>query len=166
MLPKARKNDLVIQQSGDELLVYDTHTNKATCLNSISAMVWQACDGDNSPYDIRESLEKRLKTPVTEDLVWFALEQLYKEDLLTNEEEFVGRYEGQSRREVIKKIGLSSAVSLPIIASLVAPMAVSAQSACTPNAAGCLPNGNVGCSSPNECCSCNCMTSNGNCVMN
>ena len=63
---------------------------------------------------------------MSEDLVWFALNQLEKEKLLNEEKEIVNKFEGLSRREVIKKIGLTSMIALPIVASLVAPSAIHA----------------------------------------
>jgi len=128
MVPNARTNDLVLQKSGDELLVYDLITNKAICLNHASALVWQLCDGQKSPYEIGKALEKELKTKIDEELVWFALEKLYKENLLDNEEDFTKRYKGLSRREAIKRVGFSSMVALSIISSIVSPSAISAQS--------------------------------------
>ena len=44
--PKARKENLVVQESNGEVLIYDLDTNKAFCLNETSALVWQACDGN------------------------------------------------------------------------------------------------------------------------
>jgi hypothetical protein len=37
--PKNRKNDIVIQELKDEILIYDLTTNKAYCLNETSAAV-------------------------------------------------------------------------------------------------------------------------------
>ncbi len=164
MLPLARKDELVLQSSGDELLVFDLRTNQAFCLNQTSALIWKKCDGSTSPWEIQKSLQREFSSEVNEDLVWFALERLFEEGLLSDFTSDPGRFEGLSRREVIRKIGVSATIALPIIASLRAPTAAKAQSACIPNAPGCRPNGNVGCTSPNDCCSCNCSLMNGNCV--
>jgi hypothetical protein len=119
--PIARKEGLVIQEMPDEILVYDTETNKAHCLNSTAAFVWQACNGDNSVSDIARLFGSQAKSPVQEDLVWLAIDQLNDNNLL--EKELKANFNGQSRREVIKKIGLAAVVGLPIVASLVAPTA-------------------------------------------
>ena len=129
MIPLPRKENLVIQESRNELLVYDMDTNRAICLNETSAMIWQKCDGVKSPWEIGKEMEKELKAPISEDLVWFALEQLHKEKLLANDEDFTSRYKRLNRREVIRRLGLASVVSLPIVSSLVAPLALNAQSA-------------------------------------
>ena len=113
--PIARKSGLVVQEMPDEVLVYDLNTNKAHCLNHTAARVWKACDGKTSIPDIASSFGK----DANEDLIWLAVDQLSESDLL--ERQVASRFNGQSRREVIKKIGLASVVALPVIASLVAP---------------------------------------------
>jgi len=53
--PVARKEGLVIQEMPDEVLVFDTETNKAHCLNETAAFVWKSCNGTNSVADITQS---------------------------------------------------------------------------------------------------------------
>jgi hypothetical protein len=129
--PIARKDGLVIQEMPDEILVFDTETNKAHCLNSTAAFVWQACDGKNSIADIARSFGSYAKSPVQEDLIWLAIDQLNGNNLLA--QELKADFNGQSRREVIKKIGLAAVISLPIISSLIAPVAAQGV---TPNGGG------------------------------
>ncbi|MCC6824432.1 MAG: PqqD family protein [Acidobacteria bacterium] len=132
--PIARKSGLVIQEMPGEVLVYDLDRDKAHCLNESAALVWQSCDGSNSVQDIVRRLEESSRGKVNEDLVWLALDQLNENDLL---EAGTGtHFKGQSRREVLKKIGLASVVALPVIASLVTPQSVMAAGscACTTNA--------------------------------
>ncbi len=147
----ARKEGLVIQEMPDEVLVFDLETNKAHCLNETAAFVWKACDGKNSVADITKLFGNKSGTSVPEDLVWLALDQLKKENLIENKDEIIVDYNGMSRREVIRKVGLASVVALPLISSLVAPTAASAQ---TPNCSGGThrPNG-CACGSPNQCAS-------------
>ena len=141
MLPKARKDDLVVQGSGDELLVYDLKENQAICLNRTSKLIWEKCDGAKSPWEIRKSLEEALETSIDEDIVWLGLAQLNEKGLLekgADEAELLEQHSGLSRREVVKRIGLTS-VAIPIVASLVAPTAVQAQTCMNPP--GSQPNG-------------------------
>ncbi len=56
--PKAATGDLVVQYTGDELLVYDLEANRAVCLNNTSRLVWHYCDGKTETSAIREKLEK------------------------------------------------------------------------------------------------------------
>ena len=157
--PKSRKENLVIQELEGEVLIYDLEKNKAFCLNETSALVWQSCDGSRTIAGISDAVGKQLNSQVNEDMVWLALDQLSKENLIENKDEIKNKFDGLSRREVVKKVGLASLVALPVIASLTAPVAAQTGT-CTPNATGCLPNGSMGCTSPNQCCSCLCGNNN------
>jgi len=117
--PIARQNGLVVQEMPDEVLVYDLDTNKAHCLNGSAALVWKSSDGSNSVADIVKSFESNGGGKVTEDFVWLAIDQLNENNLF--EGKVAPRFAGQSRRQVLKTIGLASMVALPVIASLVAP---------------------------------------------
>jgi hypothetical protein len=137
--PSVRRNDIIIQEIKGEILIYDLKINKAYCLNETATLVYQLCDGNNSIPEISKRLSGKLKAPVTEDFVHFALAQLKQDDLLDNSREIITNFEGLSRREVIRKIGFASIVALPVISSLVAPTAASAQS------------GICGCVNPGDC---------------
>lgn len=115
----ARQSGLVVQEMPDEVLVYDLDTNKAHCLNQSAAFVWRSCDGRNTVADIVKEFESTGGGKVTEDFVWLAIDQLGENGLLENKA--TPRFQGQSRRQVLKTIGLASIVALPVIASLVAP---------------------------------------------
>lgn len=125
----ARQNGIVVQEMPDEVLVYDLDTNKAHCLNHSAAFVWKSCDGSNTVGDIVKQFKATGGGKVTEDFVWLAIDQLHETGLLQNE--VAPKFEGQSRRQVIKTIGLASMVALPVIASLVAPTSALASVSCT-----------------------------------
>lgn len=135
--PLSRSQDLVVQDLNGELLIYDLRDHRAFCLNETCAIVWKACDGSNTVSEIGARLGG-------DELVWLALDQLREENLLDAPVEPVKAFEGMSRREVIRKIGLGSAVALPIISAIVAPTAASAQS--------CLPT-DASCTASVQCCS-------------
>ncbi len=126
--PIARNNGLVIQEMPDEVLVYDLDSNKAHCLNETAAFVWKSCDGSNSVADIVREFEANAGGRVSEDFVWLAIDQLHENGLMEAGTE--SRFAGQSRREVLKKIGLASMVALPVIASLVTPQSALAAGSC------------------------------------
>jgi hypothetical protein len=137
--PAARTSGLVVQEMPDEVLVYDLNTNKAHCLNQTAAKVWKACDGKTSVSEIAAHFGKG----ANEDLVWLAIDQLNENNLL--EGEVKTKFKGQSRREVIKKIGLASMVAVPVIASLIAPQnALAAQSCNCVNNTQCTSGPNAG----------------------
>ena len=140
--PMARQKGLVVQEMPDEVLVYDLDSNKAHCLNQSAAFVWKSCDGKNSITDIVKEFETSGAGKVSEDLVWLAIDQLNEKGLLANQ--ISPRFKGQSRRQVLKTIGLASMVALPVVASLVAPQ----------NALGsvsCACSGVAACASQNQC---------------
>lgn len=130
--PKSRQSNLVIQELKNEILIYDLDTNKAYCLNETSAAVWQMCDGENSVLVISKLLSRKLNNSVSEDCVWLALDQLKQENLLEEKENLKINFGGLNRRQMIRKVGLTTVVMLPVISSLVAPTAIMAQSAGSP----------------------------------
>ena len=176
--PKVRKENLVVQELNGELLIYDLDANKAFCLNETSALIWQACDGNKDVSEIRNFVGKQLNSSVTDDFVWLALDQLKKENLIENKEEIISVFDGMSRREVIRKVGLASVIALPLVAGLVAPKAAMAGSVCggtctctfaSTNNSECAPAGT--CAGTNSGGACRCVRQNqsgnpgnGNCL--
>ena len=127
-IPIGRRDKIVIQEVNDEMLIYDLKLNRAVCLNKTSAMVWELCDGQKSVSEIAEHLSKKLNKPVTDEFVWFAIEQLNKEGLLESDRKTESPFKGLSRREVIRKVGFASMIALPLVSSIVAPTSAHAQS--------------------------------------
>ena len=127
-IPVARKEGLVIQETSDEVLVYDLNSNKAHCLNQTAAFVWKSCDGNNSITKITKLFESEVGSAVQEDLIWLAIDQLNDKNLL--EKEMKSNFAGRSRRDVIKKIGLAAVIALPVVASLTAPTSAMAAASC------------------------------------
>jgi hypothetical protein len=138
--PLCRKENIVVQEIDGDVLIYDLIENKAFCLNQTSALIWQACDGTRTVAEITELLGKQFGSKINEDVVWLALDQLGKESLIQKEYKLNERFGGLSRREVIRKIGLASVIALPLITSLVAPLAIHANSACSSAGGACLCN--------------------------
>lgn len=126
--PIGRKNDIVTQEVKDELMIYDLQINRAFCLNLTSRTVWQFCNGKNTISDISKLMSKKLKTLISEDMVWLTLDQLQKENLLENNDELRINFGGLSRREMIRKVGVTSLAVLPLIVAVNAPQAINAAS--------------------------------------
>lgn len=134
--PQSRKEKIVVQEYDGEVLIYDLESNRAFCLNQTSALVWQACDGKRTIAEINDWLGSQLNSQTNEDIVWLALDQLSKENLIEAEFDLPNKFSGMKRREVIKKIGFSSVAALPVIAALSAP-AAGATASCVPVTGGC-----------------------------
>ena len=143
-IPEMRKKGLVVQELSGEVLVYDRERNKAHCLNSTAALVWNHCDGKTSVAQITRAIEREIKAPVDEDVIWLGVDQLSKTHLLQERARVPEDKSGLSRREVMKRIGLAAAVALPVVTSIMAPTAA--------QAANCLPSGSA-CTTGAQCCS-------------
>jgi len=162
-LPKARKENLITRQLDDELLVYDNDRDKALCLNRTAALVWKHCDGHTSIEQIGNQLTSEIAnghgTPIDDRLVWYAISQLKRDHLLDEGTEIpasvLASVNGHfNRRQVIKVLGLTAIVAVPVVTSIVAPTAV--------QAATCLSSG-AACSSSAQCCTGVCQVS-GTCL--
>lgn len=149
-LPKARKRQLITKKVAGELIVYDRESDRVHCLNSTAAFVWTHCDGRTSVATIAQLLEDETKEPVEQEIVLYALAQLNKSKLLDDSYAWIGPNQGLSRRTVMR-LGVATALSVPLISSIVAPTAA--------QAASCLPSGAT-CASDSACCSNSC-TDNG-----
>ena len=141
--PLARKEGLVIQELPDEVLVYDLDRDRAHCLNQTAAFVWQHCDGRATTDQIASSLSNKLNAPVDEKIVWFAVDQLRRNHLMTDS--VVPKVlSGMNRRQMVQALGLAAAVALPVVASIVAPTPAQAST--------CLGTG-AACTASAQCCS-------------
>lgn len=134
--PVARKQGLVIQELPDEVLVYDLDRDRAHCLNTTAAFVWQRCDGKNTTAQIARTLGQQLNCAVDEEIVWLALDQLGKNHLLERQPAPPPALMGMNRRAMVRALGLAAVVAVPVVTSIVAPSAVQAAS-CLPSAAAC-----------------------------
>jgi hypothetical protein len=146
-LPRARKIDIVTREVAGELLVYDRSSDKAHCLNRAATLVWLHCDGYTTVAEMTRLLASELQTPVADEVVWFALDELKKSSLLQQPWARPPKVNQMSRRALVKRLGIGAAVTVPLITSIVAPTAAAAAS-CLPVSAPCTAN--------SECCSNNC----------
>jgi hypothetical protein len=144
LIPEARREGLVVQEMSDEVLVYDRERNRAHCLNRTAALVWNHCDGNSSVAEMARAIAEETSVPVDEDLIWLGVDQLSKTHLLRERAQMPEHKAGLSRREVMRRIGLTAAVALPVVTSIVAPTAA--------QASNCLASGQA-CTSAAQCCS-------------
>jgi hypothetical protein len=112
--PLARADDLVVEEVGQELLVYDQTNECAHSLGVAAARVWRACDGETTT----ESLSAKLDMDA--DTVARAIEELHECNLLDSGQQL----EGMTRREATlkgAKLGAAAATA-PLIYSILAPV--------------------------------------------
>ena len=151
--PKARKDSVIARDFGEEVLIYDRTRDKALCLNRTAALVWKYCNGRRSVEQIAECVGGEIgndfETPIDERLVWYAISRLRREQLLEDEGRVppavLASMNGHlNRRQLVRTLGLTAIVALPLVTSIVAPTAA--------QAATCLPTG-AACTSFAQCCS-------------
>jgi hypothetical protein len=159
--PQAIWENIVTQELGDELLIYDLSSHKAMNLNEPVAYIWNLCDGKRTISEIKESASRKLNTPLHDEYIFLTLNELNRHNLLVKNDSFdagSGYLIGNlSRREAIRKIGLTTVVALPIITALVAPTAADAQSATSKKALGATCATDAECAS--DCCQAICTPS-------
>jgi hypothetical protein len=117
--PKSLTRDqLVVEDLGTELMIYDQKRNRAFCLNQKAAFVWQRCDGKTTVGELAAQLAHSSGATIDEKVVQFALQSLSQDGLLepsTFEPVFPL---GMTRRQVMQKIGVGAAVALPLVTAL------------------------------------------------
>ncbi|MBI3798297.1 MAG: PqqD family protein [Deltaproteobacteria bacterium] len=128
MRPHARHAGLVVQQLADETLAYDLERHRAYCLNRTAALVWQHCDGRTTLTEMATLLEAAEQTPVDEEVIWLALEQLRRARLLQEPVPWPVAERRYSRREMMRKVSLVAGITvlLPLVSSIVAPVTAQA----------------------------------------
>lgn len=134
--PKVRGSGLLVQELGDELLVYDLERNVAHCLNGIAASVWALCDGEKTVAEIGSLLHTDLAAADVEALVWCALDQFAERGLLeegAEEEPERTPSAMMTRRQMVARLSLAVGLALPLVESIVSPPAAMAQSGTTGN---------------------------------
>ena len=149
--PRARRANLVVTELQNEVLLYDLDHDQASCLNATAALVWKFADGESSVDEIAARMAAELKTPVDARVVWYALDQLSKKDLLAQQLTIPAQYTRMTRRDFLVKAGIAGAmVAIPVIISLTAPTpAMAATGTCLNRAC----NTNADCCPGNPTCS-------------
>ena len=157
-LPQARKRGMVIKEVDNEVLVFDTERDRAHCLNLSAAAIWRLCDGKTTPSSLANLLEGESGQRVDERIIWLGLRDLRRSHLLEAAQvwpEQVTARKGMSRREAVRRIGLGTAMALPLVISMTAPT-LGQSASCKATCERC---GNGG-----QCCSGVCVEDPANCA--
>jgi hypothetical protein len=157
-LPRARDNDLVVERMADETLIYDLRRHKAHCLNPTAALVWRCCHERRSVTETVVLLDSGLPPGKAESIVWMALARLEQARLLSEPPAFPQARSRYTRRRVIRTLGLGVAATLllPLVDSIVSPVAAQAGSCVTEAQCNAMLllfcTGQRICNRPGECC--------------
>lgn len=116
--PLARSEELLVEEVGDEIVVYDTFTHHAHCLSPVAARVWRACDGTSTEAQIA------VAAGLDEGTAQRAFDELGACALLQ-----VPSRGGLTRREATAKLAKlgTAAATAPLISSIAAPSPASGQ---------------------------------------
>jgi len=142
-LPKAREGDLVTRQIPGELLVYDLKRHKAFCLNNTAATVWKNCNGRRNVPQLAQLLADTNKSRVDEKVIWLALDQLEKSNLLCDQVSWPAGLARLSRRDLVR-IGVLGTIALPLITMIASPAAAQTGTAITTSACNARSQPNCG----------------------
>ena len=75
-LPIACKQETLTTTVGDELVVFNTATDTASCLNKFTAAVWVACDGKTSVSRLLQIISQAGFPDASEEAVCLAIDEL------------------------------------------------------------------------------------------
>ncbi len=142
-----KRVDAVSRQFYDELLVYDSRTHRAHCLNQTAAAVWMACDGETTVTEMVRELQYKMTSRIDEEILWMALSKLETAGLLVEGTFLSKQRRCLSRREAMRKMGRVAAIALPVVTSMLVPTPAMALS--------CFPLGHS-CTQNIQCCSGHC----------
>lgn len=137
-MPHARKSGLIVKEADGEILIYDEHNSRAHCLNATAAKVWQHCDGRSTIAEVCMSLSSDLEAPVDENIVWYAIDQFSRDNLLQEKTLIpAGLITNMNRRQMVRTLGLAAVIALPLVTTIVAPDAAHAATLKAPGAPCC-----------------------------
>jgi hypothetical protein len=128
MLPRTRKEGLLVHEVGQEIVIYDVQRHQAHSLNPMAAAIWRCCDSCTSVSEIVTRVKEEVSPEASEPMIWTALEWFTKAHLL--QEPFKAPDNATSRREFTSKAAMAAGatVLLPLITSIAAPTPVEATS--------------------------------------
>lgn len=132
MKPAARREGLLLRELPDELVVYDTAENRAHCLNRTAAAVFRLADGTRDVDDLARLVAPGTGAAEGRAVVRLALDRLGEAGLVAA----APVSPPPSRRELLRRAALGTAILLPAVASMVAPTPAEAAATCTDDCVG------------------------------
>jgi hypothetical protein len=157
---------LLFRQLEDELLVHDMNADITHCLDRAAALILRHSDGETTIGELRTIVERETGRPLPADALWVALEQLSAGGLFEKGSMAPTKFDGLSRRAMLKRVG-ATAAAVPIITFVAAQPALAQTVSCTPDICTCFGSFSIGqtCSGINGCGgSCTTCTVNSSCI--
>ncbi|HWE61697.1 MAG TPA: PqqD family protein [Chloroflexota bacterium] len=128
LCPRARVDEVLVTVLDEEVLVYDLTRHKAHALNPPAGLVWQRCDGQTTVRELAALRVTPDRPPLGQAVVWLALRQLAEAHLLDAVTPLPGHAPKYTRLQLLRAGLVSSAVGLPVVATILAPTPAHAQS--------------------------------------
>lgn len=153
--PKARQHDLLITKVEDETVVYDFTTDTGSCLNDLTTIIWEACDGHTDTASLLDAIKCSGYPDANINLIWKALDQLEQAKLIERSVGSDNNKSSPNRRDMFRALSAGAIGALPLISTVIIQPALAQMSGL------CLPK-NAPCFFDSQCCSNNCR-SNGTC---
>lgn len=118
---------LVVEPMGDQVLVYHSGTAQAHVLNTVASIVFMSCEEGRTFAETAEALaeDAQLSLPASEEVLHYSLRVLAKARLVSPT-----AGEKVSRRQLLKRFGMSAAL-LPAVITVLTPTPAFAQSCVT-----------------------------------
>lgn len=129
-----RREDLIVQKLGEEVIVYDRTSHRAHSLNRTAALVFEKLDGKNDLDGVARHLGKALGGSRQKEIVASAVNELAAADLLRPGAAL-------PRRLVLRGLAVGL---LPVVSSIAVPAAT--------NALSCVEDGGSCYSGSSDCC--------------
>jgi hypothetical protein len=123
-----RQKQLIAKWSGDELILYDEETNTAHCLNAIAAAMWMACHRESSVGEVAAGMHAGWPN-IEKEVVAASLSQMVSAGLLEETSKQAGSV--LSRRELIRQLGITAGVAIPIVLTSVLIPSPAAAASCS-----------------------------------
>jgi hypothetical protein len=124
MLPESRKDGLLLQEVGDELVIYDQMSHHVHRLNQTAAFIWRHCDGHRDVPTLAALLRSWLGLPADANLVKLAIRRLGAAELLTQSLSKCMEVNQITRRQVLRQLSIAGPLTflLPVVATILAPV--------------------------------------------
>ena len=127
MPPVARTSNVIVQEVGTDLVVYDELTDRAHSLNPVAAYVYRHADGTRDLAALASAASTELGIPNDVAIVEEALARLESVELVTGAPP-ASPGATMARREALRRLGLVAAAAVPAVTSLAAPTPLLARS--------------------------------------
>lgn len=138
MMPRARTEDVLTTSVGDELVIYDSRSDRAHRLNGLAAVVWRNADGERDVAGLAEAAGATLAGGVNEDNVRLALQELEQAELLETPAPGKDGTPAMDRRTALKRAAQmgSMALLVPVVSTIAAPTPAMASSSSSGSTSG------------------------------